>query len=149
MICSKRRDRRSAGGTENEWQMRARAHTQRCLLAASRLGSLPSLPFLSLTAMFPPQTSFFSVRYAGAKANLLRARMRSIPTAALLLRVPSVAANARLSGQHASIRFLTIGTTVSIGLLGIVRVYISYSLSVCFGPSLWASLSCMDEELWV
>ena len=79
--------------------------------------------------MFPPQTSFFSVRYAGAKANLLRARMRSIPTAALLLRVPSVAANARLSGQHASIRFLTIGTTVSIGLLGIVRVYIPHPLS--------------------
>ena len=108
---------------------RARAHTQRCLLAASRLGSLPSLPFLSLTAMFPPQTSFFSVRYAGAKANLLRARMRSIPTAALLLRVPLVAANARLSGQHASIRFLTMGKAVSIGLLGIVRVYIPHPLS--------------------
>lgn len=64
------------------------------------------------------------MRYAGVVANLLRARMRFIPTAAL--RVPSAAANARLSGQHASIRFLTMGKAASIGLLGIVRVYISY-----------------------
>jgi hypothetical protein len=82
-----------------------------------------------------PQTSLFHPRYAGGVANLMRSRMRSIPTVAL--RVPS-AANARLSGGHyASTHFLTIGKAVSMGLLGIVRVYIHIPLSlpVCFGPA--------------
>lgn len=78
--------------------------------------------------MFPP-TSLFPVRYVGEVANLMRSRVRSIPTAAL--RVPSAAAasaNARLSGQHASTRFLTIGKAVSMGLLGVVRTCIHIPL---------------------
>lgn len=77
--------------------------------------------------MFPP-TSLFPVRYVGEVANLMRSRMRSLPTAALRVPSAAVAANARLSGQHASIRFLTIGKAVSMGLLGVVRACIHIPL---------------------
>jgi hypothetical protein len=103
--------------------------------AASRWGFSPSLPF-SLTAMYP-QTSLFPVRYVAS-------RMRStIPTAAL--RVPSAGARARLSGQHTSTWFLTLGKAISMGFLGVVRAYIHippfpFALAHYAGPSL--RLSC-------
>ena len=92
------------------------------------------------------QPSSFRLRYAGGLANLMRSRMMSIPTG-IALRVPS----ARLSGsRHASTQFLTIGKVVSIGLLGVVRVYISIpiSLPVCFGPA-WpiTSMTPNHQEL--
>ena len=69
------------------------------------------------------QTSLFPVRYAGGVANMMRSRMRStIPTVAL--RVPSGGANARLTGQHTSTWFLTLGKAISMGFLGVVRAYI-------------------------
>ncbi|SRR6266702_3679799 len=118
------------GGVEASPEQQSR--TQRPLGPCLAVGfsPLPLFPF-SLTAM-SPQTSLFPLRYAGGVANLMRSRMRSIPT--VPLRVPS-AANARLSGRHASPRFLTMGKAVSMGLLGAVRIHSYPSLPVCFGPA--------------
>ena len=92
------------------------------------------------------QPSLFRLRYAGGLANSMRSRVMSIPTG-IALRVPS----ARLSGSHhASTQFLTIGKAISIGLLGVVRVYTSIpiSLPICFGPA-WpiTSMTPNHQEL--
>jgi len=105
------RDWRSAGGlASGGGSRRSRAKSSRLPRGGGSLFTF-SLSF-SLTAMFPP-TSLFPVRYSGGVANLMRIRVRS------MLRVPSVAASARLSGQHTSTRIVTMGKAVSIGLLGI------------------------------
>src|SRR6266404_3395583 len=116
-------------------------YTQRplgCCLAVG-FSPPPPLPF-SLTTMLP-QTFMSSLRRASCVAKLMRRYMRSIA-----LRVPS-AANARLSSQHASTRFLTAGT---MGFLGVVRVYIPIRFiplaSDLFGPSLLSRRASCQRE---